>query len=336
MPKSPASPPLFHLSSPLLPMAAATGSTPPISTLSIHSRNNPIDLTHDDDDLTESQYFSPRSKRARPDALESMSTDQCPPSRYQTNSPPTAFNSANSQFSPPTPDRFPLRSQSSTPHISTSSPYNRPSFAAPTLPPLMDPYPPPRPQFHPGPQIPHYPQPPPQQSQRIIHPPPGPPFHQGLRIPLPPLSTPNSANQIIDLTDSPSPPPSVMHNVPRGLSPVNPQDPPKTPVCIGQLIVNALILCPVSYLISRDPYQDIEWAPVKLQHEHNPNRMPSPESIHIRTPTERAPNGDIIPGENFAFVEQKVATSLGGMLGKGLIRLEAKIRRGKPNVRVLL
>jgi hypothetical protein len=62
--------------------------------------------------------------------------------------------------------------------------------------------------------------------------------------------------------------------------------------------------------------------------------MANLETIHIRTPTERSPNGDIVPGEAFAVIEQKVATSLGGMLGKGLIRLEAKIRRGNPNVRL--
>jgi hypothetical protein len=89
--------------------------------------------------------------------------------------------------------------------------------------------------------------------------------------------------------------------------------------------------------MSRDPNQEYEWANVKLVYEHNPHRaLGNNDTINIRTPSERTPNGEISAGENFAVVEQKVATTLGGMLGKGLIRLEAKIRRGKPNVRVSL
>lgn len=331
IPTSPASPPLFHLFSPSLPMAATTDSAPQISNLSIHSRNNPIDLTNDDEELAPPQYHSPRSKRARPDVLDSrLTTDQYPPpSRYSTDSPPTTF-STHSTSSTPNSDYFPLRPESSTnPHMNSSSafmdPY-RPSFVGPNLPLLMDKYPPPRPQY---PHVPQYPQQPPPPAQYMQRNTPAPPAVRQL---LPPLSTPNSGRQVIDLTDSPSPPPSAAHNVPPGLTPINPDDPPKTPVCIGQLSVNALVLYPIAYLMPRDPSQECEWAAVRLQYEHNPHRVGNSETIHIRTPSDRTPNGDIILGDNFAVVEQKVATSLGGMLGKGLIRLEAKIRRGKPNV----
>lgn len=303
-------------------------STPQISTLSIHSsRNNPIDLTHDDE---EAQYHSPRSKRAYSDSLDSRSTDHCSPSRYQTNSPSTTLRSTNAIFPSSTPDH-PPPPQSPTPQLNYSSPYPEP-YRPPYMNHIthMNHNPPSRQQsLQPPPLSRHY-----YQHSQHMHPTP-PPFPQGLRPPLPHLSSSGSiGHQVIDLTDSPSPPPATPYNVPPGLYPVNPDDPPKTPVCIGQLQVNALVLYPISYLLPRDQSQEVEWASVRLQYEHNPHRMGNSETIHIRTPSDRTPNGEIISGDNFAVVEQKVATSLGGMLGKGLIRLEARIRRGKPNVRI--
>ncbi|EIW64254.1 uncharacterized protein TRAVEDRAFT_33062 [Trametes versicolor FP-101664 SS1] len=106
--------------------------------------------------------------------------------------------------------------------------------------------------------------------------------------------------------------------------------PPKTPVCIGVLPATALVLYPIPYVIPQDPNgMDAEWVPVRLQYEqHSDNRPASPtENINVRPPSCKSPTGEVIPGEVFAVVEQKVATPLGPMLGKGLIRLDAKIRR---------
>jgi SWI/SNF-related matrix-associated actin-dependent regulator of chromatin subfamily A3 len=137
---------------------------------------------------------------------------------------------------------------------------------------------------------------------------------------------------IIDLTGSPSPPPSLSHT-PTGF----PVDlPPKTPVCIGQLTVTALILYPVAYLQQRDPGNEADWVAVRFQYEHNPNKPGGSETIHIKAPHSRGPTGEVIAGEGFGVVEQKVATSLGPMLGKGLIRLDGKVRKGMPNVSRLL
>jgi SWI/SNF-related matrix-associated actin-dependent regulator of chromatin subfamily A3 len=142
--------------------------------------------------------------------------------------------------------------------------------------------------------------------------------------------------QVIDLTRSPSPS-SQSHPLPMQQSPQSPLSadlPPKTPVCIGQLTVTALVLYPVAYLQpQRGPLSpDGDWAPIRMSYEHNGNRPGNTETIHIRTPNISGPSGEPIPGENFGVVEQKVATLLGPMLGKGLIRLDGKVRRGQPNV----
>ncbi len=331
---------ILHLSCPSQ-MTAMADSTPQISSLSIHStRNNPIDLTHDDEEPGAVQYHSPRSKRAYSDSYDSRSAEQCPPSRYQTISPSTVLD--NAIFPSSTPDHHPPP-QSPVPQLSNSSPYPEP-YRPPYLNQMnhmnyMNHNQPSRQQSLQPPQLSrHFYQH--GQHMQHMHPTP-PPFPQGFRPPPPPplpyLSPAGSVgHQVIDLTDSPSPPPAAAYNVPPGLHPVNPDDPPKTPVCIGQLVVNALVLYPISYLLPRDQSQDFEWASVRLQYEHNPHRMGNSETIHIRTPSDRTQNGEIISGDNFAVVEQKVATGLGGMLGKGLIRLEARIRRGNPNVRVTI
>lgn len=133
--------------------------------------------------------------------------------------------------------------------------------------------------------------------------------------------------QVIDLTASPSPPPFAFH-------PLKPDHSPKTPVCIGQLHVNALILYHIHYLFSRNPVLGNEWATVRLHPD--PRSIPGSETIHLRAPTERTPTGIIIPGEQFGVLEQKAAKSIGEMLSKGLIRIEAKIRRGNSPVRSFL
>lgn len=151
-------------------------------------------------------------------------------------------------------------------------------------------------------------------------------------------SVPNiagSMRQIIDLTTTPSPPPAphrpssqpVFGNLPNDL-------PPKTPVCIGQLSVTALVLYPIAYIQPQEnAFGDAEWAPVRLHYEHAPhNKSGNQETVNIRTPSSKAPNGEVTQGEVFAVVEQKAATHLGPLLGKGLIRLDAKVRKANRNV----
>jgi len=132
--------------------------------------------------------------------------------------------------------------------------------------------------------------------------------------------------QIIDLTDSPSPPPEQPR---RSILPLPLDLPPRTPVCIGQLTVNALILYPVPYLSPSHPRDD--WGYVRLHYEHNPLKE-SEHTIHIRTPNQRNPNGEIVHGESFAMIETPVAKHLGPMLAKGCLRLDGQIRRMGPNV----
>jgi SWI/SNF-related matrix-associated actin-dependent regulator of chromatin subfamily A3 len=134
--------------------------------------------------------------------------------------------------------------------------------------------------------------------------------------------------QVIDLTGgSPSPEPQV---------PSLPPDLPlKTPVCIGQLGATALVLYPVNYLNpggEQPLVSEKEWAPVRLNYEHNPSKISGHDTIHIRTPTSKGTLGETLGGETFGVVEQKIASILGPMLGKGLIRLDAKVRKGLPNV----
>jgi SWI/SNF-related matrix-associated actin-dependent regulator of chromatin subfamily A3 len=145
---------------------------------------------------------------------------------------------------------------------------------------------------------------------------------------------------IIDLTSTPSPPPPNMPLMPSQIPAqgnLPPDLPLKTPVCIGQLQVTALVLYPIAYLNpSEHGGPDAEWACVRTQYIHDPKKSPaSQETIHIKSPNWRNHMGETIMGENFGVVEQKVATALGPMLGKGLIRVEARVRRGRPNVSTL-
>lgn len=140
--------------------------------------------------------------------------------------------------------------------------------------------------------------------------------------PIAPASYSARANggSVIDLTSSPSPPPlarAANNKLPDSL-------PPKTPVCIGQLAVKALVLYPSSYVQPQEGEPD--WVPVRLQYERAPHAE-NKETIHIKEPGGRTPDGEVIAGADFGLVEQKVATTLGPMLGKGLIRLDALVRR---------
>ena len=207
--------------------------------------------------------------------------------------------------------------QSQTP----PDPY-RPPFAANNLLPLPftnGSYPPPLPQQQQL-QHPHLSYVP---SNSSINP--SPPPMQHTPQPLNPAQDPAepAPHQVIDLTGgSPSPEPQV-----RGIPP---DLPPKTPVCIGQLSATALVLYPVNYLNpgGEQPLgSDREWAPVRLSYERNPSKPSGQDTIHIRTPTSRGTLGESLGGETFAVVEQKIASAVGPMLGKGLIRLEAKVRK---------
>ncbi|KAH9937252.1 P-loop containing nucleoside triphosphate hydrolase protein [Fomitopsis serialis] len=146
----------------------------------------------------------------------------------------------------------------------------------------------------------------------------------------PPMLAPSPSRH--GLERSPSPPPSRPLQPQQGNLP--PDLPPKTPVCIGQLTVTALVLYPIPYLSTQE-HADTEWAPVRLTYEHTPHKAAGSETIHIKTPNGKSPAGEVLQGESFAFVEQKAATFLGPMLGKGLIRLDAKVRRGMPNLPIL-
>ncbi|KAI0048333.1 hypothetical protein FA95DRAFT_1517532 [Auriscalpium vulgare] len=191
-----------------------------------------------------------------------------------------------------------------------------------------------------------------------------PPFaNSSSSVPTPPfvLSTPPSApnpshvagtssRNAIDLTRSPSPSPfsrpsSQMLVAQQPIASTSQNDPqaalkdisPKTPVCIGQLTIAALILYPTDYLnppSQGNPAVEEEWVPVRLNHDRT-TRPGGEDTIHIRTPNKKNANGDSMLGEDFGVVEQKVASALGPMMGKGLIRLDAKMKRGYQNVPIL-
>ena len=239
---------------------------------------------------------------------------------------------ANMVLQPPQPTQI-FQNHPSAMHHAGVTPLNqphtppdpyRPPFAANNLLPLPfmnGAYPPPLPQQQ---QL--------QQPHLLANPnfnPSLPPMQyppQPLDLPQKPLEP--APHQVIDLTScSPSPEPQI-RNLPPDL-------PPKAPVCIGQLPATALVLYPINYLNpgGEQPVgSEKEWAPVRLNYEHNPSKSSGQDTIHIRTPTSRGTLGESLGGETFGVVEQKVASTVGPMLGKGLIRLEAKVRKGMPNV----
>ncbi|KAJ8509434.1 hypothetical protein ONZ45_g8403 [Pleurotus djamor] len=136
-----------------------------------------------------------------------------------------------------------------------------------------------------------------------------------------PLAPAASDPQVIDLTTSPSPPPSqpVFAN-----QPLSPDVSPRTPVCIGQLHVNALVLSHISYIMA-SPGRENEWVPVKFRYDFSP--MEKKETIQIRTIDVLGPSGEVCAGEMFGVLEQKATAFIGNMLQKGIIRLEPQIRK---------
>ncbi|KAH7885941.1 SNF2 family N-terminal domain-containing protein [Phlebopus sp. FC_14] len=300
---------------------AASASTPQISSLSLSpfSQSNHIDLTVDDDDSPPPSSSDQTHMRQHPDSSarpprQSLFYDPVHSSSHIP-SHVTKFplpQQPSFRSSSPTVPRDPLH----VPQSLQSTHMYRPAFvgpshssANPTA--LAHPY--------------HSP------STRYVT------ASTPTTLPQPPSnpSVAPSNYQVIDLTDSPSPPssphlrPPVFNALPDNL-------PPKTPVCIGQLTVTALVLYPLQYLQPQDPNRvEADWGNVRLQYEHNPHKPGATETIHIRAPHAKSPSGELTQGEAFGVVEQKVATHLGPMLGKGLIRLDAKVRRGAPNLPIL-
>ena len=318
----------------------SAGPTPSLSNFSVPSYNqrNHIDLTLDDEEISNDSYSPRFAKRARTEIIPSrLQPLQVPSassliSRNNSAIPSlstfTSFNLKPATAIPGTPPMKPAHFQAPTTHA-----HNTHSNHAPTM------YRPPfdGPSFAPPSSSSFYP---PRQLQLpAMGPTPtrSPPFPAASpSVMTNHLPSELSDRQIIDLTGSPSPPPAIHQTQ---MTPTSlPTDlPPKTPVCIGQLTVTALVLYPVAYLLPQEPGSgEAEWASVRLQHEHNPSKPGGSETIHIKAPHGKTANGEAIAGEGFAVVEQKVATSLGPMLGKGLIRLDAKVRKGLPNVGVPL
>ncbi|KZT02408.1 uncharacterized protein LAESUDRAFT_730152 [Laetiporus sulphureus 93-53] len=293
-----------------------------------YSRSDPIDLTLDDDDDAASAYQHRICKRPCTDTRDFNASRG-----YSGDDESTVYHAPQSS------NLTPLMSTSTLHSPMAQSPIDRSFWSHPAH--SIDPPPFPStpntvhtPQFT-GPSNSsafHLRQLPSQNGATASHvSPPSPLPHAN-----PEHSSNGSERQVIDLTSSPSPPPGP----PRLQQPQNgnlPVDlPPKTPVCIGQLSATALVLYPIPYLLPQDHVAaDSDWAPVRLCYEHTPHKAAGQETIHIKTPPMRTPTGEIVPGENFGVVEQKVATYLGPMLGKGLIRLDAKVRRGPPTLPIL-
>ena len=110
--------------------------------------------------------------------------------------------------------------------------------------------------------------------------------------------------------------------------------PSMAPVCIGELAANALIQDQADYLIvdgerlSSDSEE--EWMPVSLIYEHGPSEMQ--DTICIRTPASAGSKVELPRDEPLGVVEQKIASKLGPMLGRGSIRVEARIHKESLNV----
>lgn len=169
--------------------------------------------------------------------------------------------------------------------------------------------------------------------------------------------------QVIDLTSSPSPPPVPAAPplvVPPHLPPhmaIHPhmQQPmlhqtnlpsdvdPRTPVCIGQLATTLLILYPHDYVTVRpnDPSQPLrsfdDFAPVILKYDPAGRERSAngDETINAIPPSPIRVDDSEDPFANTCgVVVQKVANVIGPMLGKGLIKVEAHVKRNNQPVSI--
>lgn len=264
------------------------------------SRANPIDLTDDDDDLDIDEYLhSPTLTTGRIANTFSRNGISLGPLSSQQPVPKAPATLSTAPFNPILPSLSPSM------HSVDARAAYQPQFSVPSMRPSPL-----------GGVAPHT------QSHHIpsAYAAPG----------RPGVTSAPGYPPVIDLTSTPSPPPMMAPM----LNSLPPDLPLKTPVCIGQLQVTALVLYPIQYLTpSEHGGPDAEWACVRTQYEHCPQKAPnSQETIHIKSPNWKTPMGENIVGETFGVVEQKVASALGPMLGKQLIRVEARVRRGGVNV----
>ena len=292
-----------------------TATSPPLPPPPTHSRANPIDLTADDDD--DDLHETDRKTKRMCSTDRDFNASCAPPFSPDY----TRFQSYQSSGLSPAMSMQSLADSSPQPPSSVSTPLT------PSEPLQTD-------QRHQKPMFSNW-RPPfegPSNGAAFFQ-----PRTQPTPRPIPgpsPSSVPSTSRQVIDLTRSPSPSPASSQipqqthmNLPQDLS-------PRTPVCIGQIVSTALVLYPVPYLQAQDALgaPDSDWAPVRFIYEHNANKPADQETVHIRTPNIKSPTGEMFSGENFGVMAQKVATHLGPLLGKGLIRLDGKVRRGIPNV----
>ncbi|GJJ09857.1 hypothetical protein Clacol_004081 [Clathrus columnatus] len=297
-----------------------------------NSLNQAIDLTaaedDDDEDMDEVDTSAVHERHFKRPRIDSSGYPQPPTTPYTPPLPPYAQTTVNQS----------ARDRYRTQFVTNSSAFfpNRPLPGAPFPPIASNSLPN---LHHPRPQLAQQPQ---KAKSRRGH-----------------------VRQVIDLTSSPSPPPVTAHPpiIPPHMPPHmaihhNMQQPvlhqtnlpaelePRTPICIGQLIITALILYPTPYLHIRpkDPSQplhpSVDFAPVRLRYDAlaRERSPPGVETIHIAIPPLKPEDGteDRSYGENFGVVEQKVANIIGPMLGKGLIKVEAHVKRGPPNGNITL
>lgn len=207
-----------------------------------HSQANPIDLTLDDDD--DDPYLTERMcKRTCPSSRSFNANCPSPtylpmsrPPYHSGLSPAMSSSSLQTEQLPPYPPQHPQQfyGQIPQPQYPNNIP---PPFLGPSSPSAFNlthsNHSPPRHTPVPQPHTPTY-APQPQHWAAQSH-----------------QQNPNlQARQVIDLTNSPSPPPPIYYGLPTSLPP---DLPPRAPVCIGQLMVTALVLYPVEYIKYRPP-----------------------------------------------------------------------------------
>ncbi|KAG8931874.1 hypothetical protein FRC03_004298 [Tulasnella sp. 419] len=148
---------------------------------------------------------------------------------------------------------------------------------------------------------------------------------------------PQLQQSVIDLTTTPSPPPPKIGNQQSSSQPQK-KDARKDVVCIGELQVTALVLYPIPYLCSSpNPATREEWVPVRLIYDAAGKKRSrtNEETVRITAPTFKGPNGDVLGGDDFGVVEQRVANVIGPLMAKVLIRTTATIKRSSPNSPIL-
>lgn len=130
-----------------------------------------------------------------------------------------------------------------------------------------------------------------------------------------------------------------------------PKDGRRDVVCIGQLSATALILYPVNYICPQPgqaapplPATSDDYVPVRLKYDDASKRrlrnpgQPGEETIQIMVPHYKGglTGNEPLGGEEFGVVEQRIATVLGPLMQKVLIRLEAHVRRATTSTAPIL